>query len=143
MKNADTNAKMLGVNGVNAGSNVVGTLGNIFKGIFGGKGSTKGSSAKGSTGAVVVPSPTSAGGVSKAGKVLPTIGAALAPSLAGYGTAAGLALPVAYYGIGKYLEGKGYGKTIDEGPNKNELRHRTGGLGNSSTKTKTSNRRHN
>ena len=141
-KNAETNEKMLTISGVNAGSNAVGTVGDIVKGFFGGK-SGKGTSAKGSKGAIVVPTPTSAGSVSKAGKVLPAIGSALAPSLATYGTAAGLALPAAYYGIGKYMEGKGYGKIVDQGPNKNELRHRTGGLGNSSTKTKTSNRRHN
>ena len=140
-KNAETNEKMLTVNGVNAGSNVVGNIGNIIKGIFGGK-SGKGTSAKGMKG-IIVPSPTSASSTSKASKILPVIGSALAPSLATYGTAAGLALPAAYYGIGKYMEGKGYGKIVDQGPNKNELRHRTGGLGNSSTKTKTSNRRHN
>ncbi len=143
MKNANTNEKMYTISGVNAGSNAVGTIGNVVKGIFGGKSSTKGTSAKGSKGAIVIPTPTSASSVSKAGKVLPAIGSALAPSLATYGTAAGLALPAAYYGIGKYMEGKGYGKIVDQGPNKNELRHRTGGLGNSSTKIKTSNRRHN
>ena len=144
MKNASTNEKALIATGVNAGSNVVGTIGNVIKGIFGGK-AGKGTSAKGMKGmkGIIVPSPTSASSTSKASKILPVIGSALAPSLATYGTAAGLALPAAYYGIGKYMEGKGYGKIVDQGPNKNELRHRTGGLGNSSTKTKTSNRRHN
>ncbi len=156
-KNADTNEKMLIASGVNAGSNAVGTIGNLIKGIFGGKSGkggklplppissfpTKGASAKGVKGAVGIPTPSSASSVSKASTVLPAIATALAPGLTNYGTAAGLALPAAYYGIGKYLESKGHGKTIDKGPNKNELRHRTGGLGNSSIKTKTSTRRHN
>ena len=141
-KNAETNEKMLYAQGVNAGSNALGTVGNIIKGFFGGK-AGKGTSAKGVKGGIVIPTPSSASSTSKASKVLPVIGSALAPSLATYGTAAGLALPAAYYGVGKYMEGKGYGKIVDQGPNKNELRHRTGGLGNSSIKTKTSTRRHN
>lgn len=150
MKNAQTNEKMLTISGTNAGANVAGAVGNlardgaiVYGTVKGAKPPTTTTSAKGLKGAVSVPSPTSAGSTSKFGKVLSGVGSVLAPGLASYGTAAGLALPAAYYGAGKYLESKGYGKTIDEGPNKNELRHRTGGLGNSSTKTKTSKRRHN
>lgn len=150
LKNAETNEKMLTVSGVNAGANVTGAVGNlardgaiVYGTAKGVKPPTTGASAKGLKGAVSVPAPTSAGSTSKFGKVLSGVGTVLAPGLTNYGTAAGLAVPAAYYGIGKYMEGKGYGKIVDEGPNKNELKHRTGGLGNSSTKTKTSKRRHN
>ena len=150
-KNAETNEKMLYAQGVNAGSNALGTVGDLAKDaalIYTAAKAGKTPKADIPTDKRTMPtSSNSAKGVnsstSKAGKILSGVGAYLAPGLANYGTAAGLALPAAYYGIGKYMEGKGYGKIVDQGPNKNELRHRTGGLGNSSIKTKTSTRRHN
>ena len=151
MKNAQTNEKMLTISGTNAGSNVLGTIGGAAKDaalIYTAVKGNKTPTAAIPTDKLKMPtSGNSAKGVnsstSKAGKILSGVGAYLAPGLANYGTAAGLALPAAYYGIGKYMEGKGYGKIVDQCPNKNELRHRTGGLGNSSTKIKTSKRRHN
>ena len=83
-----TNEKMLTVQGTNAGSNVAGTISGlakdaalIYNGVKGGKVPKAGTSAKGvKKGAVVVPTASSAGAVSKA-KFLPKLGEALTPAI--------------------------------------------------------------
>ena len=90
MKNAQTNEKMLTVSGTNAGSNVGNTIGGlakdaalIYTAVKGGKVPTTGTSAKGVKGAkvpAVIPTPSSAGAVSKAG-FLPKLGEALTPAI--------------------------------------------------------------
>ena len=90
MKNANTNEKMLTISGTNAGANVAGTLGSLAKdgalvygAVKGGKVPTTGTSAKGVKGAkvpAVIPTPASAGAVSKAG-FLPKLGEASTPAI--------------------------------------------------------------
>lgn len=82
--------------------------------------------------AAVVPTPSSSKGALEA--VAETAGKVVAPAV-GYA--------LGQYGIGKWMESKGYGDKI-KGPNPNELKHRTGGLGTfKKEETKYKKRRHN
>ena len=158
LKNAETNEKGLAlgytntvVNGLNnaAGGSVVPLINSkrhadTIKAVNG----LSTNSAKGMNGTVgVVPTPTSSKSVvntiksvgSKAGKA--ALGTAI---IGGIPTAVGLGLAGAGYGVGKAMEHYGFGKDMDKGPNKNDLRHRTGGLGSSlNNKSKSHKRRHN
>ena len=90
MRNAITNEKMINVSGTNAGSNVAGTVGGLAKdaalvytAVKGGKAPATATSAKGAKVKkvpAVVPTPASAGAVSKAG-FLPKLGEALTPAI--------------------------------------------------------------
>lgn len=158
LKNAETNEKSLSlgytntvVNGLNnaAGGTVVPLLNSKRQAdaIKASKGVST-NTAKGMSGTVgVVPTPTSSKSVvdtiksvgSKAGKA--ALGTAI---VGGIPTAVGLGSVGAAYGAGKLMEHLGYGKDMDKGPNKNDLRHRTGGLGSSSNnKSNSYKRRHN
>lgn len=146
MKNAETNEKSLYIGGVNAGSNAVGTVGklatagNTVVATPGSSAPSNVSSAKGMKGATTVPSATSAKATNNIpSRVLPFVSTIGLPTAAAGLGAAGLS-----YGFGKYMESKGLGSTFDKGANKNELKHRTGGLGSSSSnKSNSYKRRHN
>ena len=90
MKNANTNEKMVTVSGTNAGSKVADTVSGLAKdaalvytAVKGGKAPATATSAKGAKVKkvpAVVPTPASAGAVSKAG-FLPKLGEALTPAI--------------------------------------------------------------
>ena len=169
LKNAETNEKGLAlgytntvVNGLNnaAGGSVVPLINSKRQAdaIIATKGVST-NSAKGMNGTVgVVPTPTSSKSVvdtiksvgSKVGKAALSFGskagkAALGTAIVGgIPAVAGLGLTGAAYGVGKAMEHRGLDKYMNQGPTKNDLRHRTAGLGSSlNNKSKSHKRRHN